>query len=122
MPTPNVLALASLTQALLVSQQITATTATTVYTVPANKAVKLSQGTLCNVTGSAVTVSLSLIPSGGTADGTHRVIDSYSLAAHDTLPLADYLAGHMLGPGDFISVTAGTANAVDVVISGAVSA
>lgn len=122
MPAPNVLALASLTQALLVSQQITATTETTVYTVPANKAVKLAQGSLCNTTGAPVTVSLSLIPSGGTADGTHRVIAGYTLAANDTLPLGDYLGGHMLGSGDFISVFAGTANAVVVVISGAISA
>jgi hypothetical protein len=122
MPAPNVLTLASLTQALLVSQQLTATTETTVYTVPANKAVKLAQGSLCNVTATPVTVSLALVPSGGTADGTHRVIAGYTLAANDTLPLGDYLGGHMLGSGDFISVLAGTANAVDVIISGAVSA
>jgi hypothetical protein len=122
MATPNVLALASLTQALLVSQQLTATTETTVYTVPANKAVKLAQGSLCNTGGTTVTVSLSLVPSGGTADGTHRVISGYLLAPGDTLPLGDYLGGHMLGQGDFISVIAGTANAVSVVISGAVSA
>lgn len=122
MPAPNVLSLASLTQALLVSQQVTSTTEATVYTVPANKAVKIGQGTLCNVTASPVTISVSVIPSGGTADGTHRVISGYTLAANDTLPLGEYLGGHMLGPGDFISVLAGTANAVDVVISGAVSA
>lgn len=122
MATPNVLALGSLTQALLVSQQIAGTSATTVYTVPANQAVKLSQGTVCNVSAAPVTVSLSLVPSGGTADGTHRVISGYSLAAGDTLPLGDYLAGHMLGPGDFISVTASAATAIDVIISGAVSA
>lgn len=122
MPVPNVLSLASLTQALLVSQQIATATETTVYTVPANQAVKLAQGSMCNVSGSAVTVSLSLIPAGGTAVGTHRVIAGYSLAVGDTLPLGDYLGGHMLGPGDFISILCGTANAVDVVISGAVSA
>ena len=123
MAAPNVLALASLTQGILVSQQITVTTETVVYTVPANKAVKLAQGSLCNVTGSAVTVSLGLCPSGGTVgDGTHRVINNYSLAANDTLPLGDYIGGHMLGDGDKITVVCATANAVDVVISGAVSA
>jgi hypothetical protein len=123
MAAPNVLALTSLTQKLLVSQQLTATTDTVVYTVPAGQAVKLAQGSLCNITASAVTVSLSLVQSGGTVgDGTHRVINGYSLAANDTLPLGDYLGGHMLGDGDKIVVTAGTVNAVDVVISGAVSA
>jgi hypothetical protein len=122
MAVPNVLALASLTQALLVSQRLTTTAETTVYTVPANKAVKLAQGSLCNTAGTTVTLSLSLVPSGGTADGTHRVISGFQLSPGDTLPLGEYLGGHMLGPGDFISVIAATANAITVVISGAVSA
>lgn len=122
MPTPNVLTLTSLTQALLVSQQLTSTAETTVYTVPANKAVKIAQGSLCNTSGAQVSVSVSLVPSGGTADGTHRVIAGALLDPHDTLSLADYLGGHMLGAGDFISVIASTANVVAVVISGAVSA
>lgn len=123
MAAPNVLALTSLTQKLLVSAQLATTAETVVYTVPTGQAVKLSQGSLCNVTSSAVTVSLSLVQSGGTVgDGTHRVINAYSLAANDTLPLGDYLGGHMLGDGDRIAVTASTAAAVDVVISGAVSA
>ncbi|MCW3041541.1 MAG: hypothetical protein JWM31_3446 [Solirubrobacterales bacterium] len=123
MAAPNLVTIASMVQKLLVSQQLTATTETVVYTVPTGQAVKLAQGSLCNITGSAVTVTLSLIQSGGTVgDGTHRVINSYSLGANDTLPLGDYLGGHMLGDGDKIAVTAGTANAIDVVLSGAVSA
>lgn len=123
MAAPNVLALNTLTQKLLVSQQMTSTTETVIYTVATGQAVKLAQGSLCNITGTAVVVSLSLVPSGGTVgDGTHKVINNYSLSAGDTLPLGDYLAGHMLGDGDRIAVTAGTANAVDVVISGTVSA
>ncbi|MCU1617213.1 MAG: hypothetical protein JWO98_4753, partial [Frankiales bacterium] len=82
MAAPNVLALASLTQKLLVSQQLTATTETVVYTVPTGQAVKLAQGSLCNITTAPVAVSLSLVQSGGTVgDGTHRVINNYSLAA-----------------------------------------
>lgn len=122
MAVPNVLALGSLTQVLLASVQLTTTAETAVYTVPVNKAVKLAQGSLCNITASPVNVSVSIVPSGGTADTTHRMINSYSLAANDTLPLGDYIGGHMLGPGDFVSVIASTANAVDVILSGAVSA
>jgi hypothetical protein len=51
-------------------------------------------------------------------DGTHNVISGYSLAANDTLSLKDYLAGAVLASGDQIWVSAGTANAVTVVISG----
>lgn len=122
MPAPNVLALASLTQALLVSQQLTTTTETTLYTVPANKAVKLAQGSMCNTSAGVVTVGIAIIPAGGTADGTHKVISGFKMDPNDTLSLGEYLGGHMLGPGDFISAIASIANVVDVVISGAVSA
>jgi hypothetical protein len=94
---------------------------TTVYTVPANTHVKVSHGVITNVSAAAVSVSVALVPSGGAADGTHRIIYQYSLAAGDSLSLDDYLANAMLGPGDFISVLASAAAAIDVVITGAVS-
>jgi hypothetical protein len=102
----------------LVSQQLAATE-TTQYTGPASSAVKLAAASLCNTSGSAVTVSLSVLKSGQTADGTHRVISSYSLAAGDSTVLSE-LEGHFLGPGDFISAIAGTASAVTFVLSGVV--
>ena len=73
--------------------------------------------------GTPVTVSLSLVASGGTVgDGTHRVLNSYSLAVNDTLSLKDFISGAMLGPGDIIAGFAGTATAVDLVVTGTVHA
>jgi hypothetical protein len=106
---------------ILYSGQLSTTSATTVYTVPASTTAKVSQGTLCNTSASAVLVTLSLLKSGDTADGTHTVISAYSLAAGDTLALKDYIGGAMLATGEAISVTASTANVIDVVITGAVS-
>jgi hypothetical protein len=63
-------------------------------------------------------VSLSLVPTWGTADGTHSVISGYTLAANDTLSMRDYLTGAVLGLGDEIWITAGTANAITGVITG----
>ena len=64
-------------------------------------------------------MGLSLAPAGAAIDGTHKIIpDTYSLAAGDDLPLGDFLAGHVMGAGDAIAIHAGTANALDVVISG----
>jgi hypothetical protein len=105
---------------LLCSVQVPAAE-TTVYTVPANTFVKLAHGVVTNVSVAAVTVSVALVPSGSAADGTHRIIHQYSLPAGDSLSLKDYIANAMLGPGDFISVLASAANAIDVVITGAVS-
>lgn len=70
-----------------------------------------------------VTVYLSLVQTGGTiGDGTHRVIHAYTLAGNDTLPLKDLIGGAMLGPGDKIAGYAGTATAVDIVVTGTVHA
>lgn len=111
---------ATLTAKVLASTRLSTTAATAVYTVPANRCAKLSTGTLCNTsTTAAVTVSLAVVQSGSTDDGTHTVLSSYSLAAGDTLPLAEFVGGHMLGEGDFVSVTAGTANVLCVVLTGA---
>jgi len=118
----NILIAASISPQAIISQQL-GTSEVAVYTVPAATSVKVSQGTICNITGSAVTVYLSIVKTGGTVgDGTHRIVSGYSLAANDTLALADYIGGAMLGPGDIIAAYAGTATAVDLVITGTVHA
>lgn len=98
------------------SSLLATTSATSVYL--ANGLTTIAHGTLCNTTGSAVTVSLSLTGPGGVVDGTHNILSNYSLAANDTLSLKDYLVGAVLGAGDQVWAAAGTANAVTVVISG----
>ena len=121
MANPDYLLLTHMYGQLLYSGQLSTTSATSVYTVPASTTAKITQGTLCNTSGAIVNVTVALLKSGDTADGTHTVISAYPLAAGETLALKDYLAGHMLATGEAISVTASTANVIDVVISGAVS-
>lgn len=120
MATPNIVTPLAMIPTLLVSTKIAVNTDSVVYTVPANHAVKLAQGSIANVSGAAVTCGVSLVPSGGVVgDGSHKVIpDTYSIAAGDSLPLGDFLKDHVLGDGDEIAIHAGTANALDVVISG----
>lgn len=121
MPNPSYLALTQMLGQILYSGQLSSTSATTLYTVPSNTTTKVATMTLANTTGSAVAVTVHLLEVGQTADGTHSIISGYSLSAGDTLSLRDYLGGAMLATGESIAVTAGTANAVDVVITGAVS-
>lgn len=93
------------------------------YTVLAATSIKVMGASLCNTSGSAVTVNVSVFKAGGTAgDGTHRIISGYSLAAHDSLPLSDLLAGHALGPGDAVMGSASTPGVVDMVMSAVVFA
>lgn len=65
---------------------------------------------------SAVTVSVSVVPAGGTPGPVNRVVASYSLGELNTLSLNPFLAGAILGPGDSISVNV---SAPDVVVFGA---
>jgi hypothetical protein len=121
MATPSLLGLTSVTGQLLCVTQLSGTAATTVYTVPASTGVKIAGGALCNTTGSAVTVSVSVVPSGGTAGATNQIVSGYSLAANDSLSLKDLLGGIFLGEADAVSVTASTGSAVVVWLSGVVS-
>lgn len=121
MPNPSYLALTTMRGQILYSGQLATTAATAVYTVPANSTVKIATCTVCNTSAGAVTVTVSLLKVADTADTTHRVVSAYTLAAGDTLSLRDYLAGAMLAEGEAVSVTAGTAAVVDVVLTGAVS-
>lgn len=94
--------------------------ATTIYTVPALSAVKVATFTLTNQSASAVVVSVSVVPSGGSVDGTHQVVAGYSLAAGDSTVINE-VAGALLDAGAFISLTAAAATAIDYLLTGAVS-
>jgi hypothetical protein len=118
--TQNLMAASSGLPQVLASQLLTSTAETTLYTCPASSAVKVASANIANTSGAAVTIGVSILKSGQTADGTHRIVPAtFSLAAGDWKKLEE-LAGHFLGAGDFISVKAGTANGVTVVVSGVV--
>ncbi|MCT7369472.1 hypothetical protein [Mycolicibacterium llatzerense] len=87
---------------------------TTFYSCAAGKALKVSSATLTNTTATAVTVSLSVVKSGGAAGAANRVRSSVSLAANTSI---DVQLG-VLNEGDFISAIASTAAAVTLAISG----
>ena len=109
-------------ETLFVAGQLTTTSASTVYTVPPNSGIKISAAALCNTASSTVTINgIHIVPSGGSASATNKIVSSYPLTAGDTLSLTNYLNGMMLGDGDSIAVQVSTANAVNVIISGAIA-
>lgn len=116
---------ASMVRRILASGQLAATTATTIYTVPTTSEAKIGSFSLTNVTGTAVVVTVAVVPSGGTLDGTRTVVSTYSLAANDTISHKDVLSafdGVILETGALISITAGTAGSVNYLLSGQVGA
>ncbi len=114
----NLTAITSMLPKVLYSGQLAGTAGVAVYTVPASTSAIIKHGTMCNVGGASVNVSLSIVPSGGSFDGTHLLIYQFPLASHDSLPLSEYLDGANLGPGDAIYVQASVAASVDVVVTG----
>ncbi len=111
-----------MTPTLLVSTRPSGTSVTTVYTVAASKAVKLSTFSLCNSTASASAVDIHVVPSGGSATTSNLVVYSYNLLAYDTLSLTDVFDGLMLGEGDFVAVKTTVANSVVFTATGVVIA
>ena len=116
MATPNLNSITTVIPKVLASAQL-ASGDTTVYTVGASKAAKLAKLVLTNTSASAVTVSVSVVPSGGTVDGTHKVVSAYSIAAGDSTAITE-AENIWLGAGDFISVNASAATSINVLASG----
>ncbi|MEU6582735.1 hypothetical protein [Nocardia sp. NPDC046763] len=118
----DVLHAATISPLVLQSGQLGTTADATIYTAAASTSVKITTAVVCNTTGSAATVSVGVCKAGQTAGAANRVVSGYSLAAGDSLSLSAYLNGAMLGPGDFITAYAGTASAVNLIITGIVNA
>ena len=120
MASPNLLAGSVWTPKVLASAKIAVTTDSAVFTVGAGHGAKIATMTLCNTDTVAHTCGVSVVASGGTVgDGTHKILaDTFSIAAGDTFSLKDFIGGAELGDGDIIACHAGTANVIDVVITG----
>lgn len=111
---------ANLLGSILASGQIAGTSNTTIYTVPASSCAKIATAVLCNTSGSAVTISVSQVPSGGAVDGTHKVVSGYSLAAGDSMSITE-IVGSLMGAADYLSIIASTGAVIDYTVTGVVS-
>jgi len=75
---------------------------------------------VCNSSGVPVTVTVGVVPSGGTPGAGHHVLHSFPLPAGVSFPLNDYLKGLWLGAGDSIEAFANLSSDVVLTISGTV--
>jgi hypothetical protein len=92
---------------------LTTTSATSVYTCPVTTFSVVSVS-ICNRTASAVTVRLALTTSGSTPANTDYLEFDSSLSANGVLERT----GIVMTAGNQLVVTAGTGNAVSVVVVG----
>jgi len=82
-----------------------ATTATTLYTVPSAKSAVVSSLTICNQTSTAATFRVAVRPAGATLAALHYVAYDVTVGASDTTALT---LGITLATTDVITVYAST--------------
>lgn len=84
-----------------------ATTATTLYTVPSAKSAVISSLTICNQASTAATFRVAVRPAGATLAAVHYVAYDVTVGAADTTALT---LGITLATTDVVTVYASTAN------------
>jgi hypothetical protein len=102
-------------KSLIQSQQLTATNAT--YYTAINVRTIIDKMTLTNTTAGAITVTIDLVDSGGTAGATERVISARSIAAGETYTCPE-VVGHILNTGDSIQGFASATTSITIRCSG----
>jgi hypothetical protein len=84
-----------------------ATTLTTLYTVPSATSAVLSTLSVSNLSASTITFRVAIRPSGATIANQHYIAFDASLSANDSVFLT---LGMSLATGDVVSVFASSAN------------
>ena len=106
----------TVTVTVLVPAQTANNTQSTVYTATGVTAI-IDKFTATNYSGTAATISVNLVSSGGTAGNNDLIVKTKTLQASETYTFPE-LVGHVLRPGGFISTLAGTASAINIRVSG----
>jgi hypothetical protein len=88
---------------------------TTLYTAPVGREVNLTEVIATNTTGTAAVFSLSIVPSGGTAGPTNRILAGVSIPANTE---QRFQFDEELSAGDFLSAIQTTAGAITLTIGG----
>lgn len=96
--------------------QLTAAAAT-YYTTPANTLTTIASMSVTNTTGTARTVTVYLVPSGGTAGVLYCVCSGRTIAPGETYNVAGAI-GQTLSASGFISALSDSATALTLVASG----
>lgn len=91
--------------------------ATNQYQAPAGIRTIIDKFTGTNTTAAAATLTVNLVKSGGAAGANNTILSAKTIAPGECYTCPE-VVGHVLGPGDFISTSSGTAAAITVRASG----
>ena len=103
--------------ATLLSQGALTTTYTTLYTTPSTSRVYVNDICVCNTSGSALNVYISLVPLGGTASASNAIFYNMSISAYSTM---HWTGTQVLNPSSTIQAYASSTSCT-VTISGRIS-
>lgn len=101
----------------LVPSTILGASVGTLYTVPAVTRAVIQKATATNLDTVARTITVHLVPSGGSASDTNAILKAYPVPAAFTLDLPD-LGSHVLEPGSTIQALASVASMCSLRVSG----
>ena len=90
---------------------------TTQYTVPSNVTTIIDKFTATNYSGTAATISVNLVTEGESAANKNIITKTKALAAAEVYTFPE-LVGQILPSGGFISTIAGTADSINIRVSG----
>ena len=91
------------------------TSGSTLYTVPASKSTIVKNIVLANTTGNESPISISVVPSGGSASPSNRILSNYAVPANG---IATLDCSIVMPTGTFLVGTNSISGAITVTISG----
>lgn len=101
----------------LIEAKYAAASATTEYTTAANTKTIIDKFTATNTDGSTRTITVHIVPSGGTAGGSNIITSALSMTTGLSVDLPE-MKNQILNAGDFIAVLASVASKVVIRASG----
>jgi hypothetical protein len=101
----------------LVSGSVLTNGTVTYYTASLVRA-RVDKCTVTNPTAGNDSVTIFLVPSGGSAGVSNVVVDAKVVAAHETYPCGNEVVGHWIEPGGTIQASSAAGSVLSLMISG----
>lgn len=105
----------SVTPACLIETQLLTNAAVTLYTSVAKTII--DKLTVCNTSGGAVTVTIYIVPSGGSVGASSLIVATFSIAANTTVDMTQ-IQNQILEAGDFIAALASSTTVMTIRAAG----
>ncbi|MBK7892833.1 MAG: hypothetical protein IPJ84_18875 [Bdellovibrionales bacterium] len=107
----------AVTAKVLINAKYAANAQQTEYTAPASTRTIIDKFTATNTDASAQTISIHIIPSGGSYGGSNKIVKTLSITAAETKDITQ-MQNQILAAGDIVNVEVSLSSAVIIRMSG----